>query len=100
MRRGAIPDVLQTAPELQEGLDLFWDAFGVLSTTRQLGQGFIGPIPWDKIMEYCDRRELEEEQVERMLDYLRAMDSVFQAHVNTKAKATWLAPSPPKPPAS
>lgn len=83
--------MLKNAPQIEEGLDLHWDAFGVLTTTRQIGQGVLGPIPWTAIMEYCDRYEIEEEQAERMVAYIRAMDRVYLDHFHKKLKDKWQA---------
>lgn len=93
-RRGDIPDFLKNCPQLEEGLDLFWDAFGVLSTERQIGQGVMGPIPWSKIMQYADRYELDFDQAERMVAYIRAMDKVYAEHFQSRMKAAWSKTSP------
>jgi len=94
-RRGDVPDFLKNCPQLEEGLDLYWDAFGVLTTTRMIGQGVMGPIPWDKIMYYCDRYELDDDQRERMVAYIRAMDNTYSDHFQSKMKAAWSKNSPP-----
>ena len=38
-----------------------------------MGMG-MGPIPWDKIMEYADRYELDEENTEAFNVIIRMMD--------------------------
>lgn len=85
-RRGQVPEFLRDAPQIEEGLDLHWDAFSVLTTTRQIGQGVMGPIPWDKIMDYASKYDLDEEQGERMVAYIRAMDTVYLDHFHKKLK--------------
>lgn len=46
-------------------------------------------------MEYADRYGLDEEQAERMVAYLRAMDRVYLDHFQKKLKDRW--PSNSKP---
>jgi hypothetical protein len=96
-RRGDIPEFLKNCPQLEEGLEIYWDAFGVLTTTRMMGQGFIGPIPWTAVIQYCDRYELDFEQSERMIAYLRALDKVYQEHFHSRIKASWQKASPQAP---
>jgi hypothetical protein len=48
-----VPMRIQNAPDLAPGLELYYDAFGRLTTSRQLGSGAIGPIPYAAISTYC-----------------------------------------------
>jgi hypothetical protein len=96
MRGSKIPDFLKNCPVLQEGLDLFWDAFGTLSTCRALGQGVLGPIPWTAIMDFCDRMEIVDEQRDRMVAYLRTMDKVYIEHFSQKLREKWQTSSSPQ----
>lgn len=65
-------------PAVHRGDDFYLRAFWELSSERQFGHA-IGPIPWSKIVQYGERRKLDDammlvfEHVMRILDeaYLR-----------------------------
>lgn len=100
-KRGKIPDFLRDAPTLNVGLELYWDAFGALTTCRSIGSGAMGPIPWTAIMQYCGHMEINDfDQIERMIDYLRAMDKTYIEHFSNKLKSMspkWSSQTPSQP---
>lgn len=51
-------------------------------------------------MEYADRYELDGEQSERLVAYIRAMDRVYLDHFQKKLKDKWQSNSPPSSTAS
>lgn len=51
-------------------------AFWELSSTRQFG-GVVGPIPWDKIIEYGERKGLDPAMMEVFLDVIRSLDEAY-----------------------
>lgn len=61
-------------PELGE--DFFFEAFWSLHTTRNLGMG-MGPIPWDKIVEYGFFHELDRDMLHAFVSIIRAMDNAY-----------------------
>ena len=84
LREGSpLPDKIANAPDLIQGLELFYIAFMSLSNSRQFGMG-VGPIPWNVIHDYCVANNLTEEQEEEMHHHIREMDSVFIEFKNRK----------------
>lgn len=79
-----LPDSIQNAPELNQGLELYLGAFFDLQASRQLGMS-AGPIWWDTIQNYCDRNGLDVEQTEAMHHHIQAMDTVYLKHLQKKS---------------
>lgn len=69
-----VPDFILNAPELQPELNLFIDAYADLATERQIGFGF-APIPWSKVVQYAEVYGYSNEQRERLLYHVRAIDN-------------------------
>ena len=81
-----VPKRIQNAPELLPGLDVFYDAFNCLSTTRQIGMG-LGPIPWTCIQAYADEYGFEGDQRADLFYHVNVMDSAFLEHVRKQNKS-------------
>jgi len=77
--RKPLPKKIQNAPELNLGLELYWNAFWDLSTCRSTGFG-AGPIPWLAILEYTRTFEFDEEQQEDAFYLVRVMDNAYLNH--------------------
>jgi hypothetical protein len=77
------PKFLRDRPSLLPGLEIYYNAFMDLSTCRNNGMG-VGPIPITAIYEYCDRQGFDEDICEALFDHVRAMDSEFIRHHNSK----------------
>lgn len=81
-----LPAKIRNAPELQIGLELYFDAFFELSTCRQVGFG-LSPIPWSAIREYALTYGLDDVQTEDLTHHIRTMDEAFlKHHSRTTAK--------------
>lgn len=64
-------------PDVQAHLEYVWRAFDELGTERQIGMG-IGPIPILKAREYAfSVLELNEDEEDRFITLIRAMDSEY-----------------------
>ena len=88
--------MVQNAPVLLPGLELFYAAFCELSTDRSIGMGE-GPIPWSSIRRYCEYLGADEELADALQSHIRSMDSAYLEH---RAKKTPAAPKGvPKQPA-
>lgn len=74
-----LPDAIANAPELQQGLELYYNAFNVLTSTRQIGMAE-GPIPWDKVEHYCDQYGIDGDQREDMHYHISSLDRVYLEH--------------------
>ncbi len=68
-----IPDRILGAPKLRLGLGLYFNAFFDLDSERS--QGFaLGRIPWLAIKQYAKHYDLDDEQTDCLIYFIRAMD--------------------------
>lgn len=82
-----IPDKIANAPDLEIGLDLYWNAFATLTTSRQVGMG-MGPISWESMIGYCVINEIEGEQRDDLIYLLNKMDGEYLKQSSKKAPKT------------
>ena len=75
--RQPVPKRIQNAPQLSLGLELFFNSFMDLTSSRQIGFG-PGPIPWAAIQEYCLHSEFSEEQTEDTHYHVTRLDTVWR----------------------
>jgi hypothetical protein len=77
--------VLQEMPILLRHMIPVWEAFHLLSASRQVTMGGSLPIPFRDIIEYCiwDGINTKDGQ-RRYLRFIREMDSVYLSHANEK----------------
>jgi hypothetical protein len=73
---GKLPDWWDKRPPEQRGDDFFIRAFWELSSCRDFGQ-FLGPIPWDKIILYGERKGLDEAMIGVLEVVIRELDEVY-----------------------
>lgn len=78
-----IPQVIIDAPDLQPGLELYFEAFWALSSCRQIGMS-AGPIGWVDCNTYATVLHLDEEQADDLWFFISAMDAVFLKHLADK----------------
>lgn len=71
-----LPEKIRNAPELQLGLELYFEAFWDLTSCRSVGFG-VGPISHIAVLEYARLHDLDDEQREDLAYYIRAMDGHF-----------------------
>lgn len=76
LRNKELPEQIQNAPELFDGLEIYWNAFGDLTTCRSIGFG-VGPIPWTAIRDYADEYQFVGEQRILLFRHIRAMDMAY-----------------------
>lgn len=70
---GKVPDWYLKEPSVNQA-DRFWlDSFFELSTCRHYGT-FPGPIPWNVIVEYGERKQLEPSMIDVLLKVTRGLD--------------------------
>jgi hypothetical protein len=70
---GRVPDWYQKEPTVNVA-DRFWlDSFFELSTCRHYG-ATAGPIPWNMIVEYGERKQLEPSMIDILLKVIRVLD--------------------------
>lgn len=64
-------------PELRGDLELYYNAFGALTTCRMLGGVLPGAIPWSAIDHYCTVMQIEEEQREDLFYHVERLDKSY-----------------------
>lgn len=81
-----IPNKIKNAPTLDMGLELFFNAWFELTSTRPVGMG-TGPIPWNVVQDYAERFDFDDFQTEALHYYMGAMDTVYFEYQEIKNKA-------------
>lgn len=82
--RKALPTNIANAPELDPGLDLFYNAFFDLDSERAMAAMGVGRIPSSAIRAYAHEFDLDERQSEQLSDYITQMDSAFIKYMSAK----------------
>ncbi len=82
-QNGPVSERIQNAPELLPGLQLYVDAFNVLTRSRQIGQGCIGPIPYEAVSQYCKDEEIVGDDRE---DFFYLIGEVDRFYVDWQVK--------------
>lgn len=90
-----IPQHIANAPELFLGLELYYDAFWDLSSSRPSGFG-PGQIPYREIWEYATLRGFSEEQRDDLLFFIPRMDEEFLKYHQSRLENEQAARKPPK----
>lgn len=73
---GRLPDWWGKRPSSIRGDDFYVAAFWELSSCRDFGQ-FVGPIPWDKIVMYGERKGLDAVMIDVLEVVIRELDEVY-----------------------
>lgn len=73
---GKLPDWWGKRPPAVRGDDFYIQAFWELSSCRDFGQ-FVGPIPWDKIVMYGERKGLDSAMIDVLEVVVRELDEVY-----------------------
>lgn len=94
--RGPIPEKILNAPQLEFGLEWYYEAFGKLTTCRSIGMG-AGPIPWLAMDAYGKRYGLDLEEQEDFEFLIGAMDDAYLKHAAEKSEKNQPAPTPRTP---
>ena len=76
MREKDIPPWIKDAPELDIGLDYYYEIFWDLSTERQIGMG-LGPIPHSAIEAYAVNHNFNAEEAHDLFYLIKRMDVAF-----------------------
>lgn len=82
-----LPERIQNAPELFQGLELFYLAFMDLTSCRGQGYGTEGPIGWLQISEYCFIHGIIGEQRDDLIYHIQRMDEAYLGFKAKKLKA-------------
>lgn len=56
---------------------MYYTAFLELNSCRNSGQGYIGPVSWLAMVQYCEACGIEGEQAEDLIYYVSAMDEAY-----------------------
>lgn len=80
-----LPERIHNAPELQMGLDLYYEGFLDLTSCRQMGMA-IGPIPLLAILEYCVIKDITGQQQADFVWLIQRLDAKYLEWSNKKVK--------------
>lgn len=78
---------LNDRPQISMWTQEYWQGFQILSGSRIVHQGGVGPIPLSEIVAYMDATYLTD--VDERLTFIKmmqALDKVYTNHINQKAK--------------
>lgn len=78
-----LPQWALNEPEVYPGDYFYINAFYELGTCRTIGLS-IGPIPWNRIVQYADRFKLDEDLINPFVDIIREMDDAYIEEINKK----------------
>ncbi len=81
-RNQPLPDAIQNAPQLWQGLNDLYVAFSELSTCRDIAGG--GPVPWTAMNEFAKREEMDYEEYRIFLYTMRKMDEAWLTYQKEK----------------
>lgn len=79
-----MPDRVKNAPEVYPGLELYYQAWMDLHSSRPQGFGPC-PIQWNMIREYAVANEFDLDQTAQLHHALDAMDQVYLAWADKKS---------------
>ncbi len=79
-------DLLTSRPQLDAGSILMYKCYIKVSTTRSMGFGMVGPIPWDRIVDWCTIRGIRGRAAEFLIDVVQRVDSIYLKKVNERKK--------------
>ncbi len=68
--------VLDAEPPQDAAMGIVLHAWGDLSTCRPVGMD-VGQLPWDKVMSWCDRHQLDEDATRIVWAVIRRLDRDF-----------------------
>lgn len=71
------PKWIEEKPGLKIGLEFYWKAFWELATCRQISNGAEGPIPWLSMKEYANHFEIRDDDFDRFVLVLKAVDTAY-----------------------
>lgn len=83
---GTLPDWWLNKPSGARGDDFYIRAFWELSSCRDFGN-FLGPIPWDKIILYGERKGLDEAMIGVLELVIRELDEVYLRDLREQRRA-------------
>lgn len=104
-QNGRVSERIQNAPELLPGLQLYVDAFNLLTRSRSIGQSGYGTIPYGEISQFCKDENIKGEDRSAMFFLIGEMDRFFVEFQAKRSKAAVEASKPqpkarPTPPPS
>lgn len=79
------PDWIKDAPDLALGLELYYEAFWDLTTCRPVGWT-AQPIPWSAVIEWGQLNELDPEEMDDLIFYVRELDAEFLTWASEQSK--------------
>lgn len=88
LERGEDPSlfpILNSKPDLFSELQWIWEAYSVLTQSRQFGMSSPQPIPISEILAYAEFNDVREStDREELLHFVQHLDSVFLADFSAR----------------
>lgn len=81
---GEDADEVKAAPRLHSWNIMVWQAFSVLSGSRQFGMGGAAPIPFSETRCYLEWMQLDRDTEEDWLYLIQAMDTIYLEETHKK----------------
>lgn len=82
---GEDPDDMADAPALYGWNQSIWSGFNLLSSARPIHMGGVGYIPLSEIVVWMNEARIQDVDDRQVaVDMIRALDSVFVSHANSK----------------
>lgn len=81
-----LPEKIQNAPEILPGLEIFYEAFMDLASSRGHTAAGPAPIPFSEISAWAMRYEIEGDTFELLLHFIRRLDGVYLEFVSKQSK--------------
>lgn len=81
-----LPESIRDAPDLLPGLDLYYEAFQRLTTSRAFGMGAVGPIPYSAISGYCKDEGFVGEERSDIFYHVERLDAAYMEWQTAKLK--------------
>jgi hypothetical protein len=91
-----LPDWVENEPLLHPGDEFILSAFYHLSSCRHFGGEVPGPIPWNRVIQYAERAELDKENTQFLVFVIREMDAAYLEWYGRQVKKKLNPPKAPK----
>jgi hypothetical protein len=80
-------EALKNRPQITMWTQEYWQAFQILSGSRIVHQGGVGPIPLSEMVAYMNAMYITDAD-ERLtfITMIQSLDKVYTQHINHKAK--------------
>ena len=86
-KQKALEQLEANLPPLTQSDEIYWSAYGYLSSERPAAMAGISRIPWSKIIDYGTYYGFSEWMIDLLVEYVFALDAVNIDHHNKQASS-------------